>query len=95
MGYVGRMPTLFRATIRENIAYGGAVDVLIAEGGDPSSRRNFKRREVTDDEIFAAAKLANAHSFTSKLPEGYDTMLGERGALQVADRSKEFVLPLR
>lgn len=33
----------------------------------------------TDAEIEAAARAANAHSFISALPEGYDTMLGERG----------------
>ncbi|AKL97837.1 ABC transporter ATP-binding protein [Endomicrobium proavitum] len=32
------------------------------------------------DEIIAAAKNANAHSFISKLPNGYDTLVGERGA---------------
>ncbi len=31
------------------------------------------------DEIIAAAKAANAHDFITKLPNGYDTMLGERG----------------
>jgi len=31
------------------------------------------------DEIQAAAKLANAHDFIAALPEGYDTVLGERG----------------
>jgi ATP-binding cassette, subfamily B, bacterial MsbA len=34
----------------------------------------------TEDEISAAAKAANAHDFIVRLPEGYDTMIGEQGA---------------
>ena len=33
------------------------------------------------DEIVAAAVAANAHDFISKLPDGYRTMVGERGVL--------------
>ncbi|XP_014242293.1 multidrug resistance protein 1-like isoform X2 [Cimex lectularius] len=40
----------------------------------------YGRKEVTKEEIISAAKLANAHSFIKKLPQGYHTMVGERGA---------------
>ena len=39
------------------------------------------RPEATDEEIFRAAKAAHAHSFIRRLPEGYDTMIGEDGGM--------------
>ena len=35
--------------------------------------------EATDEEIIAAAKASHAHSFIKRLPEGYDTVIGEDG----------------
>ncbi len=35
---------------------------------------------VTEEEVIAAAKMANAHDFITKLPQGYDTMLKESGS---------------
>ena len=40
----------------------------------------FGKLDATDEEVIAAAKLANAHGFISKLPDGYDTMLIGDGA---------------
>lgn len=40
---------------------------------------SFGRPDATMDEIIDAAKRAQAHDFIMELPEGYDTMLGERG----------------
>ncbi len=39
----------------------------------------FGKLDATREEIIEAAKLANAHDFILSQPDGYDTMLGERG----------------
>jgi subfamily B ATP-binding cassette protein MsbA len=39
----------------------------------------YGRPTATRDEIIEAAKLANAHDFIEQMPDGYDTMVGERG----------------
>ncbi|OLE97237.1 MAG: ABC transporter ATP-binding protein [Cyanobacteria bacterium 13_1_20CM_4_61_6] len=39
----------------------------------------YARPEATQDEVVAAAKVANAHDFIMNLPKGYDTVLGEEG----------------
>ena len=40
----------------------------------------FGRPDATDEEVIAAAKLANADAFIERLPEKYQTVLGERGS---------------
>ena len=40
----------------------------------------FGRPDATDEEVIAAIKLANADSFIERLPEKYQTILGERGS---------------
>ena len=40
----------------------------------------YGKLDATDDECIAAAKLANAHDFITRLPKGYDTMLTANGA---------------
>jgi ATP-binding cassette subfamily B multidrug efflux pump len=39
----------------------------------------YGRLDASDDEVIAAAKLASAHEFIERLPQGYSTVLGERG----------------
>ena len=39
----------------------------------------FGRPDATDDEIVQAAKLANADEFITRMPDGYDSRVGDRG----------------
>jgi ATP-binding cassette, subfamily B, bacterial len=39
----------------------------------------YGRRNVSDDDVEDAARRANAHEFIDRLPEKYDTLIGERG----------------
>ena len=41
----------------------------------------YGRAEATEDEILTAAKRANAYEFISKLPQGFDTLIGDRGVM--------------
>lgn len=49
-----------------------------------------KEGDVTEEEIVAAAEIANAHHFVSGLPQGYDTSVGERG-IQLSGGQKQRV----
>ena len=40
----------------------------------------YGRPEATDEEVITASKLANAHSFIKRLPDGYNTIISENGA---------------
>jgi ABC-type multidrug transport system fused ATPase/permease subunit len=55
--------------LQETILFRGTIRENIAYG----------RPGATDEEILAAAKIANADEFISRMPEGYDTLVGERG----------------
>lgn len=55
---------LFATSIRDNIAMGAP------EGA----------AEVTDEQVVEAAKVAGAHEFITALPQGYDTVVSERGS---------------
>src|SRR5260370_6870492 len=59
ISFVLQETLLFRATVRQNIAYG--------------------KPEARPEEVIRAAKLAYAAEFIDQMPDGYDTMVGERG----------------
>jgi ATP-binding cassette, subfamily B, bacterial len=64
--------TLRRAVVmvtQENYMFGGTV----------ADNIRFGRPEATDDEVMAAARAIGAHEFISRLPEGYDTDVANKG----------------
>jgi len=66
---VDQAPYLFRASVRENIAYA--------------------RPEASDDEIVSAAQAASVHERIVALPDGYDTIVAERGqTLSAGERQR-------
>ena len=48
-------------------------------GGTVGENIRYGRLEATQEEIVAAAHAANAHDFIEALPDGYDTVVGDRG----------------
>ena len=54
---------------QEVLLFGGSIRENIAYG----------KTGASDEEIIAAAKKANAHEFVDGFPEGYDTLVGDRG----------------
>jgi ATP-binding cassette subfamily B protein/subfamily B ATP-binding cassette protein MsbA len=62
----------------------GNISLVLQEpllfSGSIEDNIRYGRLNATKSDIVEAAKAANAHDFISKLPEGYDTELGERGA---------------
>jgi ATP-binding cassette subfamily B protein len=49
----------------------------------------YGRLDATEDELIAASRAANCHEFISKLPNGYDSRVGERGVkLSVGEKQR-------
>jgi subfamily B ATP-binding cassette protein MsbA len=71
------LPELTRASLRHLIAVVSQDTVILHD----SVRANiaYGRSHATEAEVMAAAVAANAHEFIAHLPDGYQTVLGERG----------------
>jgi ATP-binding cassette subfamily B protein len=63
--------------LRENI--GIAMQEVVLFSGTIRENIAFGRSDATMDEILAASRAAQAHDFISGFPEGYETVLGQRG----------------
>jgi ATP-binding cassette subfamily B protein len=65
------------ADLRHNVAL-VSQDVYLFHG---TVRENiaYRDRDVTLEEVVRAARLAQLHDFVASLPQGYDTLVGERG----------------
>jgi len=64
-------------SLRENIAYVPQESSLFHRSIFENIA--YGKPDATDEEVYEAARLANAGEFIAELPEGYDTLVGERG----------------
>lgn len=69
--------TLTRTSLREN--YGMVLQDTWLRSGTIKENIAFGKPDATDEEICLAAKAAHADSFIRRLPDGYDTVIGEDG----------------
>lgn len=63
--------------LRHRIAIALQESVLFS--GTVRDNIRYGRPEATDEDVITAAKAAQAHDFISAFPDGYDTMVGQRG----------------
>lgn len=68
---------LTQASLRDQIGIVPQETLLF--GGSIRDNIRYGRLEASEDEIIAAARAANAHDFISAMPDGYETVVGERG----------------
>ena len=66
-----------RSSLRRG--YGMVLQDTWLRTGTVRDNITFGKPDATDDEVLAAAKATHAHSFIKRLPNGYDTVIGEDG----------------
>ncbi|ETT45860.1 sugar ABC transporter ATP-binding protein [Paenibacillus odorifer] len=69
--------TITRDSLRRN--FGMVLQDTWLFGGTIRENIAYGKPEATEEEVIAAAKAANAHSFIKRLPEGYDTKISGSG----------------
>jgi ATP-binding cassette subfamily B protein len=75
------------ASLREHISVVSQEPFLF--NGTVRENILYGRLDATEAELFAAARAANCHDFISRLPEGYDARVGERGVkLSVGEKQR-------
>jgi len=81
MGIVLQDPFLFSGTIRENIGYGAPPERTLSDPERSEGESKWKSKDTSDDTVQAAAQAVGAHDFIMGLDKGYDTLVGEGGAI--------------
>ena len=66
-----------RRSLRKN--FGMVLQDTWLSGGTVAENIKMAKSDATDEEMIAAAKSAHAHSFIKRLPQGYETVIGEDG----------------
>ena len=77
-----------RRSLRAN--YGMVLQETWLKAGTVRENLVMGKPDATDEEMIAACKAAHAHSFIKRLPDGYDTVIGEDGG-QLSQGQKQLL----
>jgi ATP-binding cassette subfamily B protein len=69
--------TVTQVSLRDSIAFVPQEPILFHRSLMENIR--YGKRDATDEQVYEAARKAHCHEFIVGLPEGYDTLVGERG----------------
>ena len=80
--------TDIRSITRKSLrsGYGMVLQDTWLKAGTVRENITLGKPDATEEEIVAAAKAARAHGFIMRLPQGYDTVIGEDGSLSQGQR---------
>ena len=77
-----------RSSLRKS--FGMVLQDTWLKAGSIKENISMGKPDATDEEIIEAAKLSHAHSFIRRLPDGYDTVIGEDGG-QLSQGQKQLL----
>ena len=83
-----KIDSVSRHSLRSS--YGMVLQETWLAGGTIADNIRFGAPDATDEEIVSAAKASGAHSFIRRLPDRYDTLIGEGGA-QLSQGQKQLL----
>lgn len=81
-----KITDMTRHSLREN--YGMVLQETWLKAGTIRDNIIMGKENATEEEIIAAAKASHAHSFIKRLPNGYDTVIGEDGGMLSAGQKQ-------
>ena len=80
-----------RESLRKN--YGMVLQETWLKRGTVRDNIRMGKPEATEEEVISAAKASHAHSFIKRLPDGYDTVIGEDGGSLSAGQKQLLCIP--
>lgn len=72
-------------------SYGMVLQDSFIKNGTIRDNISFAKENATEEEIAAAARASHAHSFIRRLPDGYNTVVGDEGGVSLSEGQKQLL----